>query len=159
MTDSGLKAQDSGKTLERIYSKIFPEPKALSPEPANDSPLHTAPPTPLRTPADCFLWSEKTTVCRIFSCKRARTSFRVCGLFVTTATSYSTIRAHSGASRTADFKNACDSVGPPPRFALRWATFVGLAHRGLANRSSLRSVRCQAERLASEGWRIPGSNR
>jgi hypothetical protein len=35
-----------------------------------DSSLHTAPPAPLRTPADCFLWSEKTTVCRIFSCQR-----------------------------------------------------------------------------------------
>ena len=31
------------------------------------------------TPADCFLWSEKTTVCRIFSCKRARTYVRLCG--------------------------------------------------------------------------------
>ena len=29
----------------------------------------------------------------------------------------------------------------------------------LANRSSLRSACCQAERLESEGWRIPGSNR
>ena len=45
-------------------------------------------------------------------------------------------------------------------FALR-ATVDNLRRLAmwLANRSSLRSARCQAERLESEGWRIPGSNR
>jgi hypothetical protein len=44
------------------------------------SSLHTAfGPSPLsRAAADQVLWSEKTTVCRIFSCKRAR--IRSCGL-------------------------------------------------------------------------------
>ena len=51
-----------------------------------------------------------------------------------------------------------DSTGPPSRYALRWTTFAD-SPRWLANRSSLRSARCQAERLESEGWRIPGSNR
>jgi hypothetical protein len=47
----------------------------------------------------CYvLWSEKTTVCRIFSCKRTGVTSS-CGPTFVTATSYSTIRAPAAQAR------------------------------------------------------------
>jgi hypothetical protein len=145
-----------------------------------DSSLHTA-----RSPCgELVLWSEKTTVCRIFSCKRTRC--RSCRfapvehrfrdqplsrtLWVTPA------RSRSPGFPILRPAITRDQAGPfepsePPTFAvaLRWATYDQLAC-GCQPTFALRATVGEPSRLAiqsslivrsaSDGWwRIPGSNR
>ena len=150
-----------------LFRAPRPEPRI----PARDSPLHTACVfvrlRPLaRASADFVV--GKTTVCRIFSCKELEASSRQ-------------LRAVSLVERRCRGElhsiSFCGRLRPPgfgaqpsltrPRGLSTYLrapagrpSLVLLAIEGwLPNRSSLRSASCQAERLGSEGWRIPGSNR
>ncbi len=101
-----------------------------------DSSLHTASTGAFANAGGLFLWSEKTTVCRIFSCKERNLR----AALAVAATSDSTIRAHPGASGTAEHL-------PKPSRPPSLSRSVPLAAAGLPSRSLAHAIASARRRL------------